>query len=177
MPIEAAGAVFDALMDAGRPHGLTPAGYRAMESLRLEKGYRAWGTDITPNDTPFEAGLGWAVKLNSNVPFLGREAAERAANAPLKKRFAGFTVDDANVVLVGRETILRDGKTVGYLTSAGFGYTTGKPIGLGYVRQSDGFAEEDVQLGRYELVVAQEPVPADIHMKPLYDPTNARVRA
>jgi sarcosine dehydrogenase len=177
VPMDSAGAVFDALMDAGRPHGLVPTGYRALESLRLEKGYRAWGADITPNDTPFEAGLGWAVKLNSGVPFLGREAAERAANSPLKKRFAGFTVADPDVVLVGRETVLRDGKTVGYLTSAGFGYTTGKAIGLGYVRGSDGLGDNDLQLGRYELVVAQEPVPADIHVKPLYDPGNTRVKA
>jgi 4-methylaminobutanoate oxidase (formaldehyde-forming) len=164
-------------MEAGQSHGLVPAGYRALESLRLEKGYRAWGSDITPNDTPFEAGLGWAVKLNSKIPFLGREAAERAANSPLKKRFAAFTVADPAVVLVGRETILRDGKTVGYLTSAGFGYTMAKPIGLGYVRDPNGFAEQDLHLGSYELVVAQERVPADIHVKPLHDPTNAKVKA
>jgi 4-methylaminobutanoate oxidase (formaldehyde-forming) len=164
-------------MQAGRPHGLVPAGYRALESLRLEKGYRAWGADITPNDTPFEAGLGWAVKLNPKIPFLGREAAERAANSALKKTFAAFTVADPDVVLVGRETILRDGKTVGYLSSAGFGYTLGTPIGLGYVRDPAGFSDRDVREGRYELVVAQQRVPAEIHTKPLYDPTNARVRA
>ena len=77
--------VFDALIAAGERHGIAPAGYRAIETLRLEKGYRAWGADITPNDNPFEAGLGWAVKLKSGKPFLGREAAEtsgrRAAHA------------------------------------------------------------------------------------------------
>ena len=76
MPIGDTGIVFDALMAAGAPHGIAPAGYRALESLRLEKGYRAWGSDITPNDNPFEAGLGWAVKLKSGLPFLGRGAAE-----------------------------------------------------------------------------------------------------
>ena len=176
VPVGAAGAVFDALMEAGRPHGLVPAGYRALESLRLEKGYRAWGADITPNDTPFEAGLSWAVKLGAEIPFLGREAAERAANSPLKKRFATFTVADPAIVLVGRETILLDGKTAGYLSSAGFGYSVGKPIGLGYVRDPEGFAEKDLSLGNYELVVAQQRVPAEIHVKPLYDPGNARVR-
>ena len=65
----ATGEVFDALMAAGKPHGIRPVGYRALESLRLEKGYRAWGSDITPNDTPFEAGLGWAVKLRKNTDF------------------------------------------------------------------------------------------------------------
>jgi 4-methylaminobutanoate oxidase (formaldehyde-forming) len=177
VPMESAGAVFDALMDAGRPHGLVPTGYRALESLRLEKGYRAWGADITPNDSPFEAGLGWAVKLKTNVPFLGREAAERAANSGLKKKFATFAVADPDVVLVGRETILRDGRTVGYLTSAGFGYTVGTPIGLGYVRDQDGLAARDLRDGSYELVVAQQRVPAEIHVKPLYDPANAKVKA
>ena len=142
MPIAATGEVFDLLMRAGAPHGITPAGYRAIESLRLEKGYRAWGSDITPNDSPFEAGLGWAVKLRSNAPFLGREAAEQVAAEPLKKRMACFTVDDPDVVLVGRETILRNGDPVGYLSSAGFGHTVGKPIGYGYVRNSDGIDEE-----------------------------------
>ena len=75
VPIAATGEVFDALMAAGKPHGIRPVGYRALESLRLEKGYRAWGSDITPNDTPFEAGLGWAVKLRKNTDFLGRARA------------------------------------------------------------------------------------------------------
>ena len=69
VPIAATGEVFDALMAAGKPHGIRPVGYRALESLRLEKGYRAWGSDITPNDTPFEAGLGWAVKLQEEHRF------------------------------------------------------------------------------------------------------------
>ena len=71
MPIAATGDVFDALMAAGKPHGIAPVGYRALESLRLEKGYRAWSSDITPNDTPLHAGLGWAVKMKTNQPFLG----------------------------------------------------------------------------------------------------------
>ena len=83
VPIAATGEVFDALMAAGKPHGIRPVGYRAMESLRLEKGYRAWGSDITPNDTPFEAGLGWAVKLRKNTDFLGRRALEKVNGAAL----------------------------------------------------------------------------------------------
>ena len=79
VPIAATGEVFDALMAAGKPHDIRPVGYRALESLRLEKGYRAWGSDITPNDTPFEAGLGWAVKLRKNTDFLGRRALEKVA--------------------------------------------------------------------------------------------------
>ncbi|MBT1160120.1 FAD-dependent oxidoreductase [Aminobacter anthyllidis] len=177
VPIGATGEVFDALMAAGKPHDIRPIGYRALESLRLEKGYRAWGSDITPNDTPFEAGLGWAVKLRKDTDFLGRKALEKAGNAALTKRLAGFTVDDKDVVLVGRETILRDGQPVGYLTSGGYGYTVGKNIGFGYVRNAGGVDDAFLTSGSYELVVAMERVPATIHLEPLFDPAAARVKA
>jgi 4-methylaminobutanoate oxidase (formaldehyde-forming) len=177
VPIDATGEVFDALMTAGKAYGIRPVGYRAMESLRLEKGYRAWGADITPNDTPFEAGLGWAVKLRKNTDFLGRKALEKANGAALGKRLAGFTVDDPDIVLLGRETILRDGAPVGYLTSGGFGYTIGQPIGYGYVRNADGVSDAFIADGSYELVVAMQPVKARIHMQPLYDAAGVRVKS
>ena len=176
MPIAATGEVFDALFAAGAPHGIAPAGYRAIESLRLEKGYRAWGSDITPNDSPFEAGLGWAVNLKSNHDFIGRAASEAIAVAPLKKRLAGFTVDDPDVVLLGRETILRNGKPVGYLSSAGYGYTIGKSIGFGYVKNADGVSDGFVAEGTYELEVATQAVPCQVHMEPLYDPDMKRIK-
>ena len=171
------GDVFDALMAAGKTHGIRPVGYRALESLRLEKFYRAWGSDITPNDTPFEAGLGWAVKLKGARDFLGRRALETLKGKPLGKRLAGFTVDDPEIVLVGRETILRNGEPVGYLTSGGYGYTVGKPIGYGYVRNAEGVSDEFLASGTYELVVAMERIRAKIHLSPLYDPANAKVKS
>jgi len=174
VPLAATGAVFDALMSAGEREGIRPLGYRAIESLRLEKGYRAWSADITPNDTPFEAGLGWAVKLGKGMDFLGRAALEAAG--PLVKRLAGFVVDDPSAVLVGRETILRDGVPVGYLTSGGFGYTVGRPIGYGYVRNAEGVSDGFLTGGRYELVIANEVVPARIALQAPYDPANARVK-
>ena len=177
MPIGATGAVFDALMAAGAPFGIRPVGYRALESLRLEKGYRAWGSDITPNDTPMEAGLGWAVKLRKNTDFLGRRALEKANGAALQKRFAGFTVDDPGIVLLGRETILRNGEPVGYLTSGGYGYTVGKGIGYGYVRNPDGVGDDFLTGGDYELVVATERTPARIHLDPLYDAAAEKVKS
>lgn len=177
MPIGVAGEVFDALMTAGEPFDLKPVGYRAMESLRLEKGYRAWGSDITPNDTPFEAGLGWAVKLKKETPFLGRAALEKVAGVPLKKRLVTFTVADADVVLVGRETILHNGAPVGYLTSGGFGYTVGANIGLGYVRNAEAVSDEFLLGGVYELVVADENVAATLHLSPLYDPGMMKIKA
>jgi len=176
VPLAATGEIFDALMRAGEPHGLRPVGYRALESLRLEKGYRAWGSDITPNDSPFEAGLGWAVKLNKETDFLGRSEAERAAQRIPGKKLVCFTLDDVDTVLLGRETILRNGEFAGYLTSGGFGYTVGKPIGYGYVRNADGVSDEYVLEGNYELVVAQAKVPAKVHLGPLYDPEGLRIR-
>ncbi|TIX71474.1 MAG: aminomethyl transferase family protein, partial [Mesorhizobium sp.] len=177
VPIAATGEVFDALMAAGEAHDIRPIGYRALESLRLEKGYRAWGSDITPNDTPQEAGLGWAVKLRKNTDFVGRRALENAAGEALKKRFAGFTVDDPAIVLVGRETILRNGEPVGYLTSGGYGYTLGRNIGYGYVRNAAGVGDDFLASGDYELVVAMERTPAKIHLEPLYDPAGEKIKA
>ena len=156
---------------------IRPVGYRALESLRLEKGYRAWSSDITPNDTPFEAGLGWAVKLKSDSPFIGRDALLSAQAAPLTKRFTGFTLSDPDAVLVGRETILRDGQPVGYLTSGGYGYTLGQSIGYGYVRNASGVEPDWLAAGRYELVVAGETLPARITLTSPFDPDGRRIRA
>jgi sarcosine dehydrogenase len=177
MPVAAAADVFDCLMGVGALHDIRPIGYRAIESLRLEKGYRAWGSDITPNDTPFEAGLGWAVKLRSGIPFLGRDALEQVAASPLKKSFIGFGVVDANAVLAGRETILRNGKFAGYLTSGGFGYSIGKPIGFGYVRHAEGVTAEYLLAGQYELVIANEAKPVRLSLDPFVDPANLRVKS
>ena len=173
VPLHALADVYNALMGVG---GVTLAGYRAIESLRLEKGYRAWGADITPNDSPLEAGLGWAVKLKSNIDFIGRDAVVEKQSQPLTKMLASFVTDDESVVLVGRETILRDGAFAGYLTSGGYGYTVGKPIGLGYVRNPSGVTQDHVMAGRYELVVAQQRFVASVSLKPLYDAGNDRVK-
>jgi 4-methylaminobutanoate oxidase (formaldehyde-forming) len=176
LPVEYAPKVYDTLMAAGAAHGLTNAGYRAIESCRLEKGYRAWGSDIGPDHTPVEAGLGWAVKMKSGIPFKGREAIERQRTDGVRKMLAAFTLDPA-VVLLGRETIYRDGVRVGWLTSGGFGYTIDRSIGFGYVRNPDGVAAEWVLAGTYELEVGGARVPADVSLQPLYDPSNSRVKA
>lgn len=177
MPIAAAGDVYDALLAAGARSGIANAGYRAIESLRLEKGYLAWGSEITPTDSPFEAGLGWAVKHRAGMPFLGREAASEAAAGERKKQLACFTVDDPAVTLHGRETILRAGEPVGWLASGGWGYTIGKNIGYGYVRNGQGVTRGYLESGTYELEVACQPTPCQIHFGPLYDPEMKRVRA
>ena len=176
-PAASAREVYGAVMAAGEVHGVANCGYRAIESLRLEKGYRAWSSDLSPDHTPLQAGLGFAVKLDSNTPFLGREALVEQRQHPLKRRLACFTSNDNSVVLLGRETIYRNGERVGWLTSGGFGYTVDSSIGYGYVRSESGVDREYLRSGTYELEVASRRVAASIHFAPLYDPDNQRIRA
>lgn len=177
MPVEYAVNVYEALMEAGEAFAIANAGYRTIETTRLEKGYRAWGSDIGPDYTPLEAGMGWAVKLKTDIPFLGRDALEAQKAQPLTKRMAAFTIDDPDIVLLGRETIYRDGVRVGWLSSGGFGHTLNKPIGYGYVRNAEGVDREYLLNGVYELEVATERVPCSLHLKPLYDPKMERVKS
>jgi len=176
-PAASARDVYRAVMAAGEAYGVAPCGYRAIESLRLEKGYRAWSSDLTPDHTPLQAGLGFVVKLDTNAPFLGREALVEQRQSGLKRRLACFTADDNDVVLLGRETIYRNGERVGWLTSGGYGYTVDRSIGYGYVRNQAGVDREYLRSGDYELEVANRRVPASIHFGPLYDPGNERIRS
>jgi 4-methylaminobutanoate oxidase (formaldehyde-forming) len=177
VPTEAAPSIYDRILEMGRAHGLANAGYRAIESLRLEKGYRAFGAELTPDHTPLEAGLGWAVKLASDLPFLGRDALLRQRREGLCRRLAAFTTEAAELSLFGRETVLRDGEVVGWLTSGGFGHTIGKAIGYGYVSHPRGATRASLREGCYELEVATERVPARLHLEALVDPRHERVRA
>lgn len=175
--VEFALSAYDALMEAGQLHGMANAGYRAIESLRLEKGYRSWGAEIGPDHSPLVAGLAWAVKLKSDTPFQGRAALEAQAAKPLPRLLAGFTADPS-IVLLGRETIYRDGKRVGWLTSGGYGHTVGRAIGYGYVRDPEhGVDRDKVLSGRYELEVATTRVPAEVFLDPLHDPTMSRIKS
>ena len=169
LPVEYATAVYQVVMIAGKHHGLINAGYRAIESCRLEMGYRAWGSDLGPDHTPYEAGLGWAVKLATNQPFKGREAMALQKQDGVKKMLAGFTVDDPSVVLLGRETIYRNGERVGWLSSGGFGYTVKQSIGYGYIRDPKGVDKDYIEAGDYELEVATIRVPCKVHLKPLLE--------
>ncbi|MCL1599494.1 MAG: FAD-dependent oxidoreductase, partial [Actinomycetia bacterium] len=174
---ELALTLLDRLVDVGAAFDLSHAGYRAIETLRLEKGYRAWGKDIGPDSTPFEAGLGWAVKLTDDTDFLGKRALLARNDQPLKKRLVCFTIDDPAVILLGRESIYRNGELVGWLTSAGWGYTVKKNIGYGYVRNEEGVDADYLFNASYELEVATELVPCAIHRRVLYDPTMERVHS
>jgi sarcosine dehydrogenase len=132
MPVEYAQHVYELLAEAGKAHGLADAGYRAIDSLRLEKRYLYWGADITPDYTPYEAGLGFAVALGKKSDFVGRAALEKAKTEGPKRKLIVLTVD-APVQLYGGETILAGGKTLGVASSAGWGHTVGKAIAFGYV--------------------------------------------
>ncbi len=174
-PVEYAVEIYSALMEAGGRYGMINAGYRAIETLRLEKSYRAWGTDIGPDHTPFEAGLGWAVKLDKDVDFKGRAAMEAQKSGGVSKLMAGFMVTDPDVVLLGRETVFRDGERVGWLSSAGYGHTIGASIGYGFVR-AKGVDANFVMAGEYELEVASKRVAARVFMGALYDAAMVRVK-
>jgi 4-methylaminobutanoate oxidase (formaldehyde-forming) len=177
VPVECAAMVYQRLMAAGEEHGIANAGYRAIESLRLEKAYRAWGADIGPDYNPFEAGLGWAVDLASGKDFIGRDAILEQQQRPLAKSLVGFTLPDRDVVLLGRETIYRDGERVGWLSSAGWGYTLTTNIGLGYVRNKTGVDRNYLEDGSYELEVAGERHPCELQLQPLYDPKMLKMKA
>jgi sarcosine dehydrogenase len=173
LPTEVAVTVYEALMATG---DITNAGYRAIETLRLEKGYRAWGSDIGPDHTPVEAGLGWACKMKSGLPFLGREAVAGQLTNGIKKRLASFTAAP-DVILLGRETITRNGVRVGWLSSGGYGHTVRQSIGMGYIRHPEGVTEDFILSGTYELEVASERVPAKVYLASLFDPQNLRVKS
>lgn len=175
-PADMAVTVYTALMAAGAQDGLVNAGYRAIETLRLEKGYRAWGAEIGPDHTPIEAGLAWACKLKTDQTFRGRAALQAQVSGGVGKLLACFTVDDPSVTLLGRETIYRDGQRVGWLASGGYGHTVGQSIGYGFVRIKN-VTEDFVLSGKYELDVAAVRVPATVHLAPLYDPKGGRIRA
>ncbi len=175
VPVEFAPAVYDDLVRAGRDLGLRDAGYYALDSLRLEKGYRAWGRDIGPDRTPLEAGLAFAVRLDK--PFTGREALVRQREQGLTQRLVQFVLDDPEPLLFGGELILRDGQSVGEVTSAAYGHTLGRAVALGWVRDAGGVDRATIEAGTYELDVGGERFAATAHLESPYDPKGARIRA
>ena len=174
VPSEYLLTVFDALHDVGAEHGLVNAGYRAIDSLRLEKQFCAWGAEIGPDHSLLEAGLGFAVDQNK-TDFVGRDAVYAQRSAPLKKKLATFTIT-GDQPLLGGETIYRDGEVAGWITSGGFAHSFVCPVGLGHVRREEGVDTDYLVSGRYELDVAGTRFPAEISLRALYDPTGARMR-
>jgi glycine cleavage system aminomethyltransferase T/glycine/D-amino acid oxidase-like deaminating enzyme len=174
IPMDAAAQVFDALWEAGREFNMIGAGMGAFDSLRLEKGYRGWGTDVHTEYNAFEAGLGWTVKLDKG-DFIGREACVKLKDAPLKKKLCCFTLDDRNAVLIGYEPIYATAngdKSIGYVTSANFGYSVGKFIGYGYLP-----VEHSAKGTRLNVRYFGDTFAATVEDDPIFDAKMLRLKA
>jgi 4-methylaminobutanoate oxidase (formaldehyde-forming) len=177
VPSEFACHVFDTIMAEGGDFGLKLAGLHVLDSCRIEKAFRHWGHDITDEDTPLEAGLGFAVRLDKNADFIGRDALLRQKEAgKLTKRLVQFALDDPEPLLYHNEPVYRDGEAVGYLTSGNYGHHLGRAIGLGYVNNEEGVTADWVKAGSYEIEVACERFSAQASLRPMYDPKAERVK-
>ncbi|HET8969588.1 MAG TPA: FAD-dependent oxidoreductase [Candidatus Nanopelagicales bacterium] len=182
VPAEQATHVYDRIVAAGREHELTHAGLKSLASLRMEKGYRDYGHDIDNTDSVLEAGLGFAVALDKPGGFLGRDAvAARKAEGPLTRRLLQVLVRDPEPLLFHAEPVLRDGTAVGYVRAASYGHTLGGAVGLAMVDTvASGGGPLDASYlssGEWEVEVAGRRYPALASLRPLYDPTNERIKA
>ena len=174
VPTDQAAHVFETLLEAGADHGLALCGMHAMDSCRIEKAFRHFGHDITCEDHVLEAGLGFAVKTGK-PDFIGRDAVLAKRAAGLDRRLVQFLLTDPEPLLFHNEPILRDGQVVSYLTSGAYGHALGGAVGLGYV-PCTGESTDEVLASRYEIDVAGTRVAARASLRPMYDPTGARVR-
>jgi heterotetrameric sarcosine oxidase gamma subunit len=170
-----AGSLYDAIFEVGDTFGLQHAGYHAMNTLRLESGYRHWGHDITDEDTPLEAGLGFAVGWDK-PSFRGRDALLAGRELPRTKRLIQFRLEDEDRLLYHDEPIYRDGILVGRTSSGMWSYVENRCLAMGYVNNADGVTKEWIDAGTFEIEVATERIPATASIRSFYDPTNERVR-
>ena len=169
--------LYRAILRAGEPHGLVNGGHYAINSLRLEKGYRAWGADITMSDTPLEAGLGFAVAWDKATPFYGRDAllGQRSGPGP-KKRMVSLVLDDPEPVLWGGELVYRDGVSAGHTTSGAYGHTLGASVALAWLDASEGpLTAATVEASKYEVDVAGERASAKASLSSPFDPKRSRI--
>ncbi|TGR27450.1 MULTISPECIES: FAD-dependent oxidoreductase [unclassified Mesorhizobium] len=178
VPIEFAVGVYEALHEAGREFGLADAGYYALDALRIEKGFRAWGRELTPDINPWQAGLGFAVAMDKPGGFIGRDALVGAKpSAAPARRVVLFTLDDAEPTLWGGELILRDGKPVGEVRSAAYGHTLGRSVALGLIEHEAGVDASFLANGRFEIDLAGVRHAVTAHLRSPYDPKSERVKA
>jgi glycine cleavage system aminomethyltransferase T/glycine/D-amino acid oxidase-like deaminating enzyme len=169
-PTEYGRSLWATIWDAGQAHDLFDGGYRAIDALRLEKGYRVWSSDITPDETPFEAGLGFAVALDKGVDFIGRDALIAAKAVGPRKRLRCLVLDHPLAVCLGNEPVRIDGEVIGRVTSGGFGFTVERSIAYAYLPPDRGFGT------RGEIELFGEWVGFEVVREPLYDPANERIR-
>ena len=170
IPCEFAPHVYELLWQAGEEFAIVDAGYRAIDSLRMEKGYVYWSADVTPDYSPYEAGLGFRVHLQSKGDFIGRKALEKIKKDGLAQKLCTFTIDEA-VSLYGVETISRVGDYVSLTTSGNFGHSVGKSIAFGYLSGDDADHED------FEIEAFGNRYPAKRHSTCLYDPDMKRLKA
>jgi len=163
--------LWDTLWAAGQPHGLVAAGYKAIDSLRLEKGYRYWSADITPDYTPYETGMGSFVSLDKG-DFRGKKALLKQKKEGVRQKLCCLTLADTSAVALGNEPIFQDGKVVGWVTSGGYGYSVQKSIAYGYLPVAMGVPGTSL-----EVELFGERIPLTVEKGPLFDPKGERVKA
>ncbi len=178
VPAEFAVGAYEDLTAAGAALGLVNGGYYAIESMRLEKAYRAFGRELTPDYNPVEAGLLFACKLRTDISFLGREAVEKARAEGPRRRLVSLVLHDPGAMIWGGELVLRDGVAVGQVTSGAWGEALGACVGLAYIRHPGGdvLTPDVARAGKYEVNVGGRLYPATVHLRPPFDPAGDRVR-
>jgi glycine cleavage system T protein len=176
VPTEFMLGIYDELVGAGAGLGLVHAGYHALNSLRIEKAYRHWGHDITDEDTPLEAGLGFAVKFDKRSDFIGRDALFRQKESGVRKRLVQFKLKTPEPLLYHNEPIWQGNSIVGFIRSGMYGHSLAAAVGLGYVTAPNGGSIDAIGPDDYEIEVAGVRYPATASLRPLYDPGNERIK-
>ncbi len=170
-PMEYGQRLWDVLWNAGQADGIVAAGYRAIDSLRLEKGYRYWSADISPDYTPYEAGMGFAVKLDKGN-FIGRDALVKQKAEGIKRKLCCLTLADVTAIALGNEPVRRDDKVVGWITSGGYGYSERKSIAYAYLPL------EHAAIGTVlDVELFGDRIAATVEREPLWDPKGERIKA
>lgn len=175
VPTDFAAGMFDALMEAGKDLGLKLVGLHAVDSLRLERGFRHWPSDINPDTTPLEAGLGFAVKFNKSE-FRGKEALIKQKKEGLRSKLVIFTVGDPEPLIYQDEPIFRNGELISSNTHGAYGHYLGSAVGMCYLHNLDGISDQWINQGRYEIGINGLRYPITLHLTPPYDPKGERTR-
>jgi 4-methylaminobutanoate oxidase (formaldehyde-forming) len=176
VPTEFIQGVYDEIVGAGEAFGLKHCGYHALNSLRMEKAYRHWGHDITDEDTPLEAGLGFAVKLGKPGGFIGREALLRQKETGVRQKLVQFLLKNPEPLLYHNEPIWQGDRIAGYVRSGMYCHSLGAAGGLGYVTAPNSGVLGPIGADDYEIEIAGVRYPAVASLRPLYDPENRRIR-
>jgi glycine cleavage system aminomethyltransferase T/glycine/D-amino acid oxidase-like deaminating enzyme len=177
---EFAAHVHEQIVEAGKEFGLSNAGFFALNSLRMEKGYRHWGHDIGEEDTPYNGGVGFAVALDKEGGFIGQEALRKQkAEGPIKRRLVQLKLSEGPEapMLYHNEPIYRDGKLIGSVMSGAYGHRVKASLGLGYVTNESGVSKDFLSSGNWELEIAMRRYPIEVQFGPWYDPEGRQIKA